>query len=612
MLFSPYKIRNKIFKNRIIMLPTVTNFATENGFVTQKNIDYYKIRAKGPAAIICEASYTHLLGKCFPNQVGIDGDDKIEGLSRVAKVISEHGIAGIQLALNVKTKTVNELSRDEIFVLRDSFVSAALRAKKAGFELIELHFAHGWLLNQFLSRAFNKRVDEYGGNLENRMRLALEIVEMVKDKVNDDMIISARVNANDYAKLTTEDFKLEEAIAFSKRLEKYGVDIISVSAGVGQTTYMHVSPMSMPKATLVKFAQKIKENVGIPVIAADRLNYYEIANDVIKSGKADFIGIARGLIADPHLIEKWQEKRFEDVVPCIACNQACIAGIQSQKQLSCLMEPVVYEGPVLHKSEMYKRKILIIGAGPAGLSCAKYLKMRGMDVVLCERENEIGGQLRFAYIPPNKSEFKKVLDYFEYIIKKLNIDLRLNTEVDEALVKQIKPDIVILAAGSKPIVPVFAKNNPVVITADELLKGEATGKKVAVLGAGLVGLETAQYLLNMNKEVEVFEMKDSILSDMPAVLRRPFLESLNPDMKIFVDHKVENIKGNTLILKNLETNKVIEKEFDTIILALGRKADKGVRDNIKFDKQIIEIGDYRQVRDAQAAIKDGFEVAMGL
>jgi len=612
MLFNSYKIRNKIFKNRIIMLPTVTNFATDNGFVTQKNIDYYKIRAKGPAAIICEASYTHPLGKCFPNQLGIDGDDKIEGLSRVAKVISEHAIASIQLALNVKTKTVNELSRDEVFTLRDSFVSAALRAKRAGFGLIELHFAHGWLLNQFLSRAFNKRADEYGGNLENRMRLALEITEMVKDELKSDVIISARINAKDFAKMTTEDFKLEEAIVFSKRLENMGADMINVSAGVGQTTYMHISPMSMPKATLVKFAQKIKENLGIPVIAADRLNYYETANDVIKSGKADFIGIARGLIADPHLIEKWQKKRFDDIVPCIACNQACIAGIQSQKQLSCLVNPLVYEEPVLHKPGMYKRKILIIGAGPAGLSCAKYLKMRGMDVILCEKENEIGGQLRLAYIPPNKSEFEKVLGYFEYIIEKLSIDLRLNTEVDEALIKQIKPDIVILAAGSKPIIPEFAKDNPVVTTADEVLKGEITGRKVAVLGAGLVGLETAQYLLNMDKEVEVFEMKDSILSEMPAVLRRPFLESLNSDMKIFVGHKVENIKGNTLILKELETDKVIEKEFDTIVLALGRKANKSIRDNIKFDKQIIEIGDYRQVRDAQAAIRDGFEVAMEL
>jgi len=611
MLFNSYKLRNKIFKNRIIMLPTVTNLATENGFVTQKNIDYYKIRAEGPAAIICEASYTHPLGKCFPNQIGIDGDDKIEGLSRVAKVISEHAIAGIQLALNIKTKTVNELSRDEIFTLRDSFVFAALRAEKAGFELIELHFAHGWLLSQFLSRAFNKRADEYGGNLENRMRLALEIVEMVKDKLNDDIIISARVNANDYAKLTTEDFKLEEAIVFSKMLEKYGIDIINVSAGVGQTTYMHVSPMSMPKATLVNFAQKIKENVGVPVIAADRLNYYDVANDVIKSGKADFIGIARGLIADPHLIEKWQKKRFDDIVPCIACNQACIANIQSKKEVSCLINPCVYDERISKKPKIDK-VVLIVGAGPAGLSCAKYLKMRGMDVILCEKENEIGGQLRLAYIPPNKSEFKKVLEYFEHIIEKLNIDLRLNTEVDEALIKQIKPDIVILAAGSKPIIPEFAKDNPVVTTADEVLKGEITGRKIAVLGAGLVGLETAQYLLNMDKEVEVFEMKDSILSEMPAVLRRPFLESLNSDMKIFVGHKVENIKGNTLILKELETDKVIEKEFDTIVLALGRKADKSIRDNIKFDKQIIEIGDYRQVSDAQAAIKNGFEVAIEL
>ncbi len=606
MLFQKYQIRQLEFKNRLIMLPTVTNFGSADGFVTEKNISYYKIRSKGPAAIICEASYTHPMGKCFPNQLGIDADDKIEGLRKIVKAISETTIPGIQLALNVKSKSVNDLSKEEITLIRDSFVKAAIRAKKAGFQLIELHFAHGWLLNQFLSKASNKRTDKYGGNLENRMRLALEITELVRKELKDE-ILEARVNADDYTK---DGFNLEEAVVFSKRLEKLGVDMLNVTAGTGPTTYIHISPMSMPEAPLIEYVRKIKKKVNIPVMAADRLNDYEMAEDILNQHKADFIGIARGLIGDPHLVEKWEKKDFEDVIPCIACNQACIAGIQSQKQLSCLMNPVVYEEPVLQQPGMYKRKILIIGAGPAGLSCAKYLKLRGMEVVLCEKENEIGGQLRLAHVPPYKAEFQKVIDYYAHIIKKLNIDLRLNTEVDLDYIRQLQPAVVVFALGAEPVVPGFAKNNPVVITSDDVLQHKKTGESVAILGAGLVGLETAQYLAKQNKYITVFEMEKEILKDMPPVLKKPFFEKLDSRIEIRTNHKVLNIKGNTLYLQNTTSGNLLEKKFDTIVMALGRKPDYNLKNSFNICMDTIDIGDYKQVRDAVVAVKEGFEAAM--
>ncbi len=606
MLYDKYKIKQFEFENRLIMLPTVTNFATLDGFVTKKNIDYYKIRSKGPAAIICEASYTHPMGKCFSGQMGIDADDKIEGLSKIVKAISENTIPGIQLALNIKSKSVNDLSKEEIILLRDSFVKAAIRAKTAGFKLIELHFAHGWLLNQFLSKTTNKRTDKYGGNLENRMRLALEITEQVRNELKDN-IIEARINANDFVK---DGFNLKEAIVFSKRLEKAGIDILNVSAGTGLATYIHISPMSIPKAPLIEYVQKIKEQVDIPVMAANRLNDYEIAENILNTHKADFIGIARGLISDPHLIEKWKKKDFEDIIPCIACNQACIAGIQNQKQLSCLMNPVVYNEPVLQQPGMYKRKILIIGAGPAGLSCAKYLKMRGMEVVLCEKEDKIGGQLRMVYKLPHKAEFQKVIDYYAYIIKKLNIDLRLNTEVNLEFIKQLQPAVVVFALGAKPIIPDFAKNNQAVVTSDDILQKKITRNNIAILGAGSIGLETAQYLIKQNKNITVFEIKSELLGDMPTVLKKPFLEKIDPRIKIFTNHKAINIKDNILFVKDTITGNIIEKRFDTIVLSLGRKPDYNLKNSFNICMDTIDIGDYKQVRDAVSAVKEGFEAAM--
>ena len=274
------------------------------------------------------------------------------------------------------------------------------------------------------------------------------------------------------------------------------------------------------------------------------------------------------------------------------------------------MNPVVYDEPVLQQPGMYKRKILIIGAGPAGLSCAKYLKLRGMEVVLCEKENEIGGQLRLAHVPPHKDEFLKVIHYFSHIIKKLNIDLRLNTEVDLAYIKQLQPAVVVFALGADPIVPDFAKNNPFVITTDDVLKGKSTGKHIAILGGGLEGIETAQYLAERDKMVSVFEMKNEILSQMPAVLKKPLMQNMRPSIKIFTHDKLLSVEEHILTLKDTNTESILKESFNTIVLALGRQADFKLKNSFNMCMDTVDIGDYKQVRDAVVAVREGFEAAM--
>jgi len=607
-LFSSYSIGNKVFKNRLIMLPTVTNYANTDGSISQKNLDYYSLR-KNISAIITEAAYTHSLGKSFTHQIGIDSDDKIEGLSRLSQVIHNNkSYAGIQLAMNVKSKTINELTLSEIEDIKDSFIKAAMRSRNANFDIVEVHCAHGWLLGQFLSNYFNHRNDSFGGHLQNRMKLPLEIIKAIRDTVKD-QLLSVRINAVDYIE---NGIEIDEAIVFSHRLKEIGVDLISISAGIGAKTFIHVSPSSYPNGFLLDYAQKIKINTDLPIIAANRLNDFDLASTAVEQSKTDFIGLARSLIADPNIVTKWQNGRFEEVVPCIGCNQACIANIQSQKPMSCLMNPLPYQAHTLNQPFMYKRKIMIIGAGPAGLALAVFAHQRGLNCVIFEKQTKIGGQINLAIKPPHKQEFKKMLNYFEYKIEELKIPLFTNVEANIELIKSEKPDVVAFALGSIPYIPDFALNNEFVLTADEVLEFGIPfdARHICVIGGGLVGLETANLLANKGLRVSVFELQDSLLKNTPDVLKIPILESLHSNIKIFLNHKLINIKDSTVYFQT--QNGFSEHSFDYLVLALGRKPNRDLINQVNFCIDTIDIGDCKNPQDAQAAINDAYNAAQML
>lgn len=607
-LFSAYNIGNKVFKNRLIMLPTVTNYANTDGTISQKNLDYYSLR-KNLSAIIVEAAYTHILGKSFTREIGIDSDDKIEGLSRLSQIIHNNNTyAGIQLAMNIKSKTINKLTHSEIEDIKDSFIKAAMRCNRANFDIVEIHCAHGWLLGQFLSNFFNRRNDSFGGNLQNRMKLPLDIIKAIRDVLKD-QLLSVRINAIDYIE---NGIEIDESIAFSHKLKEIGVDLLSVSAGIGAKTFIHVSPGSYPNGFLLDYAQKIKINSGLPVIAANRLNDFVIANAAIEQSKTDFIGLARSLIADPNIVTKWENGQFEAVVPCISCNQACIANIQNQKQMSCLINPLPYQANVLKQPFMYKRKIMVIGAGPAGLALAVFAHQRGLNCVIFEKHAKIGGQINLAIKPPYKQEFKKILNYFEYKIEDLKIPLFTNLEANIELIKSEKPDVVVFALGSSPYVPDFALNNEFVLTADEVLEFGLpfNARHVCVLGGGLVGLETANLLAHNGLSVSVFELEDNLLKNTADVVKIPILESLHSNIKIFLNHKLINIKDNKAYFQTQKG--FVEYPFDYLVLALGRKPNRDLINQMNFCIDTIDIDDCKRPQDAHAAINDAYNVAQML
>ncbi|QCX34352.1 NADH:flavin oxidoreductase [Caloramator sp. E03] len=602
MLFDSGKIGNIYLKNRFIMLPTVTNLAC-NGFVTDREMEYYDKRSKDVSLVIVEASYVNTLGKFFLNQLGIDNDDKIEGLNKLSNILHKNGsIAGIQLAMHNPKFKPEDFNIQEIKNFIEDFAQAAFRAKKAGFDLVELHFAHGWFVNNFLSPYKNNRNDEYGGSFEKRAKFALDILYKVKERVPN-IAVSCRINVSDFL---PNGFDIDESIKLSKMLEKYGADCISLSAGVGEKAEYHIAPMEIQDKLLVNLVRRIKENINIPIIAANKLGNFMDWEKILEDNVADFIGIARNLICDPDLISKIKNGKFEEIRYCIHCNQACIANILKGLPVSCLINPEVGRESEFNENTKETLKIAVIGGGPSGMSAAKYLAKKGHNVDLYEKTCKLGGQLNIAKVPPFKQKIGQVIDYLERDLKNLNVNIHLNNKMNIEQIMNLPHDKVIIATGS---VPNNIENLDGFYFASDVLTGKMPkGKYIIVIGGGLTGIETAEYLAQFNKNVIILEKESNVLENVFPMTKRLILNRIKMhNIEIITNANIKNIDGNKLIY-SLEGKEVVQ-EFDDIVVALGYKPDDRFTP-LKNNKKYIFIGDCNNVASAVEAIRDGFELAL--
>lgn len=602
-LLKEGKIGNIKLKNRIIMLPTVTNLSNE-GFVSEREVEYYKRRSKGVSLVIVGASYVNKLGKFFVNQIGIDDDDKIQGLRKLSEVIHQNGAqAAIQLAMHNPKYKPSDFTKEQIQGFVQDFISGAIRAKKAGFDAVELHFAHGWFVNQFLSPDTNKRTDEYGGNFEGRTKFALDILRGVK-KALPDMTVICRINGSDF---TDGGFSIEESVRFAKLLEYHGADALDISGGVSSTSEYHISPMGIEDKPLIGIAKRIKENVTIPVIAVDKLGSVYDWEKILEDGIADFIGIARGLIGDPDLAEKLI-KGQEDIRYCIHCNQACIAYIQKGLSVSCMINPEVGREKEFEVKTDKPLNIAVIGGGPAGMSAAKYLAKKGHNVTLFEKENKLGGQLNVAKVPPHKQEIGKVIEYLENDLKKYNVKVHLNKKISLNEIKEMPYDKIVIATGSKPAkINLDADIKP--YTAIEVLEGNIPkGKDIAIIGGGLTGLETAEYLAEKGKNVTVLEMKGEVGEEIYPMVKKLLLNRLKElKVDIITNALIKEISGGKLMYTSKDTYKVVKVE--DVVLAIGNLPDTEFEE-LKNENRYYFIGDCKTVASAVEAIRDGAELSL--
>lgn len=640
-LFEPIKIGKVIVKNRIYMPSMCMNYAGPNGEVTERDIAYYEARARGGAGLIT-VDYACISpeGRGMPGQRGIWKNEFIPGLSRLVDVIKSHGAtASIQLhhaGVNSITDDIvgpsrlgnqyffvtspRELSTEEVEQLVEKYADAALRAKAAGFDMVEVHGTHGYLIAQFLSPIYNKRTDKYG---RDRALFALEIIKRIKEKCGEDYPVIFRLIADE---LVEGGITLEYSKKVAKRLQDAGVDALNVTAGSYDCIDLVVPNMYLEDEEeevyyrFIKLASEIKKVVNIPVCSGGLISDPEIAEKVLEEGMVDMVFIGRQLIADPDWPRKVMNGELKDIRPCLACMEGCIGRIFGNKTAWCTVNPLSgfeYEwGRVAQNPPKERKKVLIIGAGPAGMEAARIAATRGHEVLIVEKSDEIGGTIRIASIPTFKKRFEKLISWYDNQLKKLGVKIQLNTEAKPELIEKQASDVVIIATGSEPIIPDIPGIEKT-ITADDVLKGKKeAGKDIIIMGGGLVGCETALHLAKDGKNVTIVEALSEVARDMEITSRfsltKPggLLEKYK--VKVVTKSPVAEVKdGGVVIIDELGRRKFIKS--DTTICAVGRRPvlNKGLVEKAKeVAKEVYIIGDAKIPRKVIDAIHEAFSVAM--
>ena len=640
-LFEPIKIGKLELKNRIVMPALNTKFGTEWGAVNDRLIDYFVERAKGGVGLIIieNTCIDWPAGKAGTNPIRADEWKFVQGLHDLAEAVQLYGTKiatqlqhpgrqgssltaaeGQQLVapseipcLPTGAEMPHVLTIEEIEVLIGKFIMGATITKAAGCDAVEIQGGHGYLITEFMSPYTNKREDEYGRDFEGRMKFPLGIVEGIRMVVGPDFPIIFRLSADEYVEggLTLEDNKL-----IVRRLEAAGVDAINVSAGIYESPpwYSKIFPTAgMPVGCNVPLAQEIKKVVKIPVIVAGKLGNPVLADKVLRERKADLIAMGRPLLADPELPNKAHEGRLEDIRPCIYCNEACIGNISRFWRISCVVNPALgREREYQIEPAKKKKRVLVVGGGPAGMEAARIASLRGHKVTLYEKEKTLGGQLIAASVPQFKESIGELVEYLKNQIAKLGVKVELGAKATPALIKRLKPDVVVLATGATPGIPGIpgARANKVATATDILLGRKKAGKKVVIIGGGEVGSELAWFLAGKGKKVTIVEMLGGMAMDMNMFSRFYLMDKLAElGIEMLINTTAQEITAKGVVAVDMEGNKQVI-EADTVILATGFKPDNELEYKLKGAiSEVYTIGDCVKPGKIWGAIESASRIA---
>ncbi len=628
-LFSTFSIKGCELKNRVVM-PGLASFLIENdGSIPQKAIEHYRRRAAGgPAMVIMEACAVSPEGIVSPHQARIFDDRFVEGLSKIAiSMKSEGAVPAVQIhhgGRQTSAKVINgqpvapsplpcpsirgevtPLTVNGIQELVRKFGDAADRALQAGFELIEIHGAHGYLINQFLSRFSNIRRDAYGGDIAGRTRFAQEIVREIRKRVGETFPISFKISAVEFVK---DGLTVEESLEILKILVKEGVDVIQVSAGNDATPEWICQPMFMEKACLTDFAWAIKKELDVPIMAVGRINDPMLAENIIKTGKADLVCIGRGLLADPEMPNKAREGRLDDIRTCIACN-TCMESIFRKGRVECLVNPTLgrEKEMAFHPAETIK-KVMIVGAGPGGLNVAWVAARRGHHVHLFERQSQLGGQLILGSTTQYKKELRELIRFQIKQMERFGVTCHLNHEVTLDTLKTHAPDVVILATGSVPnYPPVEGIDSPLVLSIHDALNGHnGAGEKTVVVGGGPTGCEIALHLSETGYQVTIVEILPKLGTQLESMTKKILLGKLKGNNVIFKTHcRLIRVLKNGVVISEKDDQQTT-LPADHVVFAIGNKPERNLFDDIKaMGYKVHRIGDCLEPRSAKAAIYEG-------
>lgn len=637
-LFQPGRIGQLRIKNRLVMPAMATNYAAEDGSVTRRLIDYYAERARGGVGLIITevTDIQRPLGSIMKRQLAVDDDRLIPGLRRLTTAIHRHR-AKVFMQLHHAGRRADTvhfhqqpvapspmpvpggavprgLAPEEMADIVARFAAGARRAQQAGFDGVELHAAHGYLISQFLSAAFNKRTDKYGGSLTNRARLLLEVFQAIRAETGPDFPICCRISAQEYG--FEGGITLNEAIRTARLIEKAGADAIHVSGW--PVSSFRYPPMAEPPGTMLHLAAAIKQAVGLPVIAVGRITP-ELAERALAQGEADFVAMGRALIADPHLPFALATGRPEHIRPCVGClicNEHFSNNETGDAALRCAVNPAVGKERATKARWIRTRKAaLVVGGGPGGMTAAITAARRGYQVTLCERSDRLGGQLNLAVVPPYKSGWASLLDYMKAQLKSWEVEVKLNTEVTVQYIRDIAPYAVVLATGAtpyRPQIPGIADGN--IICARDLLSGKSqAGQRVVVIGGQRVACETAEYLAAMGKDVVILGRQRPIGQEIvPEYGRRLILGRLQQAGGTLVEH-VEVTSIDKAGVHTRKDGAVKLYPADTVVLAAGSTPDNTLAQQLADRAgRIYHVGDCVTPRGIAEAIEEGFLAARSI
>ena len=617
-LLEPIKVGNHIWRNRIVMPACETRLSNPDGSSSREMADYYGERAKGgAAAIIVENTFVdNKESRSSLVSSGMYNDHMIASHYYVSQAIKEGGAdailqishggrqanagaTGLQcvgpsaIPCKFVQRQPRALSKEEIIEIEDCFAAAAVRAKMAGFDGVEIHGAHGYLICSFLSPYTNHRTDEYGGSFENRIKYPMDVLKTVIDEVNGEVPVQIRVSVDEYV---DDGMKFEEVKTVCHVAKEMGVASISLSAGCYDAVEYAIQPMFIPQGFIIPFAKELKAEIDIPVIVAARLNDAHLIENVVENDEADIVAIGRGLIADPLLVDKIKAHDYDNIRYCIACNQGCIDRVLGGMPAHCMVNPVAGEELTCKLKGKSDKKVVIIGAGPAGMEAAITAAQRGMKVTVYEK-GELGGKFKALSTPPEKDTFMMFDRYLVSQMKKYNIEV-INKEVKAD--DEFDADTIILATGSKQIVPpIQGINQEFVLQAEDVLENQKELKgNVVVIGGGLVGTETCKYLGNQGAHVTLVEMKDNIADGIGATfIGHMFAKLAEYQVDVKTSETVKEIKNHEVVLSNTTV------PCDYVVIAAGYKARNELAEELskKYDVKVVgDASSPRRILDATA------------
>jgi len=638
-LFSPMTIKGKTIKNRFTVPAMVTDFCNEDGTATERYLAYHEEKAKGGWGLIITEDYNvSPEGHGFKATAGLWNDDQIASHSELPKRVHKYGATifaqiyhcGRQTNSGAisgfKTRSSSAImcpfgdeipvpfTTEEVKEMVGKYGDTALRAQKCGFDGVEIHGAHGYLITQFFSPYSNKRLDEYGGNFWNRTRFARDIIKDIREKCGEDFIVDMRISADEFVE---GGLNLEDSKAIARMMEEAGLDLIHASIGNYLSVDLNIASSHIGHGWFVDWAKAIKDVVNIPVITVSRINDPFLADSILASQKCDFVAMGRASLIDPGLPNKAKEGRMEDIRRCIGCNDGCVGVLFTDNPITCALNPMLgheYEGEI--KLAKVQKKVAIVGAGPAGLYAGIAAAKAGHIVTVYEKGVHAGGNFYLAAIPPCKGEITDFIVWQIAQCKKFGIEIKYNTEATAELIKAAKPDAIILATGAKPIMPPIPglKENTKTVLAQDILAGKAKpGAKCVVIGGGQVGAETAHFLAQMLRNVTILEMREAIAVDAALAVNWNLLKSLNErKVQMLVSVTVLEVTEDAVIIRDNE-GKTYNISADTIVVATGYKAYNPLEEELKnVGLDVKVVGDAVRARRVMDATREGYNVGRAL